>query len=104
MEEEKYLREMYQDDYYPKFLVDKIKVLLKEVEAVLASGEKDLAVIQAAFDKATLAINDLESEFNENDSEIETVARDDIGETVGALLDAYQIDLDVEDAIREREW
>ena len=48
----------------------------------------------------TLAINDLQEEFDENDSEIETVARDSIGVTVGYILDWFGIDIDVEDAIR----
>lgn len=104
MDEEKYLKDMYIDSYYPDFLVDKIKQILKEVEALLATGEKDMQKIQAAFDSATLQINDLEEEFNNNNSEIETVARDSIGVTVESLLVFYGIDLDVEEAIRERDW
>ena len=56
------------------------------------------------FDEMTLAINELQEEFEENDSEIETVARDSIGETVGYILQWFQIDIDVEDAIGERDW
>ena len=98
------LYEMYDDDYYPNFLVDKIKAELDKVEAVLAGGEKDTAIIQQHFDTMTQAINDLEDEFDENDSEIETVARESIGEAVDYLLQKYRIDINVEEAIREREW
>ena len=49
-------------------------------------------------------INDLQEEFEENDSELETGARDSIGETVEYILKWFQIDLDVEDAIQERDW
>ena len=98
------LYEMYDDDYYPNFLVDKIKAELDKVEAVLAGGEKDTAIIQQHFDTMTQAINDLEDEFDENDSEIETVARESIGEAVDYLLQKYRIDIDVEEAIRERDW
>ena len=52
----------------------------------------------------TLAINDLQEEFEENDSEIETGARDSIGETVEYILKWFDIDLDVEDAIGQRDW
>ncbi len=55
-------------------------------------------------DAMTLAINDLEEEFEENGSEIETAARDSIGETVDHILKWFDIDIDVEDAIAEREW
>ena len=37
----KLLDEMYQDDYYPTFLVDKVKDELQKVIALLESGETD---------------------------------------------------------------
>lgn len=95
---------MYKDDYYPNFLVDKIKVLLEGGVHYLEQGPHSLEEIQAKFDEITLAINDLEDEFYANSSELETVARDSIAETVIDILQAYNIELDVEDALREREW
>jgi hypothetical protein len=98
------LDEMYQDGYYPDFLVDKVKAELLNVIGLLESGATDLAVIQEKLDEAVRAINDLQDEFDENDSEIETVARDCIGETVGYILEWFEIPIDVEEAIRERDW
>ena len=98
------LKDMVEDDYYPKFLVDKVKDCIAPVITLLENGETDKEVIQEKLDKMTLAINDLQDEFDENDSEIETVARDSIGETVGDILDWFGIDIDVEDAIQERDW
>ena len=46
----------------------------------------------------------LQEEFEENDSEIETVARDCIGESVAYILAWFGIPIDVEEAIRERDW
>ena len=66
----KLLDEMYQDDYYPAFLVD----------------------------------NDLQEEFDENDSEIETVARECIAAAVAYILEWFNIPIDTEEAIRERDW
>lgn len=57
------LEDMYQDGYFPDFLVDKIKALVQEVIAFLEAGEKDLEKIQDKFDEMTLAINDLQEEF-----------------------------------------
>ena len=51
-----------------------------------------------------MEINDLQEEFDENDSEIETVARDSIGVTVDYILKWFDISIDIEEAIREREW
>lgn len=98
------LEDMYEDGYFPDFLVDKVKALVQDVISYLETGERDLEKIQEKFDAMTLAINDLEEEFEENDSEIETAARDSIGETVDYILKWFDIDIDVEDAIAEREW
>ena len=97
------LAEMYQDDYYPDFLVDKISALLRKVIALLENDETDLKVIQSALDEAVEGINDLQAEFDENDSEIETVARDTIGETVAYILEWFDINIDIEDAIGARD-
>lgn len=98
------LDEMYQDGYFPDFLVDKVKAELQKVIDLLENGETDTEVIQEKLDEAVCAINDLQDEFDENDSEIETAARDSIGETVGYILEWFGIPIDVEEAIRERDW
>ena len=72
----KLLDEMYQDDYYPAF----------------------------PLDEAVCGINDLQEEFDENDSEIETVARECIAATVAYILEWFGIPIDTEEAIRERDW
>lgn len=100
----KLLAEMYQDDYYPEFLVDKVRALLEEVIQALEAGERDLDELQSRLDKMTQGINELAEEFDEHDSEIETMARDSIGVSVEYILQWFNIDIDVEDAIRERDW
>lgn len=100
----KLLDEMYQDDYYPAFLVDKVKDELQKVIDLLENGETDTEVVQETLDEAVCGINDLQDEFYENDSEIETVARDCIGVTVDYILKWFGIPIDMEEAIRERDW
>ena len=100
----KLLDEMYQDDYYPTFLVDKVKAQLQKVIDLLESGETDIEAVQETLDEAVGGINDLQEEFYENDSEIETVARDCIGVTVDYILKWFGIPIDMEEAIRERDW
>jgi len=99
-----FLEGMYHDGYFPDFLVDKIKGELEKVVAFLETGVSDLKQIQERFDTMTMAINDLQEEFEENDSEIETAARDSIATDVIAILKWFEIDLDVDDAIGERDW
>lgn len=103
-EDYKLLADMYQDEYFPDFLVDKVRELVQNVIDFLETEERDLEVIQEKFDEMTEAINDLQEEFEENDSELETGAREIIGETIEYILKWFDIDIDVEDAIRMRDW
>lgn len=98
------IRDMVNDDYYPGFLVEKIKTLITGVISLMESGENRISIIQNKLDEMTLAINDLQEEFDENDSEIETVARDSIAATVGYIMEWFGIDIDMETALRERDW
>ena len=98
------LDEMYEDEYFPDFLVDKVKNELQKVIDLLENGETDTEAVQGKLDEVICAINDLQDEFDENDSEIETVARDCIGETVAYILERFGIPIDIEEAIRERDW
>lgn len=98
------LEEMVHDAYFPGFLVEKVKDLIKSVITLLEQGETNQDTIQEKLDEMTLAINDLQEEFEENDSEIETAARDSIAVTIGYILDWFEVDIDMETALRERDW
>ena len=98
------LEEMMNDDYFPDFLTEKVKGLIKSVIELLEAGERDKESIQRRLDEMTLGINDLQEEFEENDSEIETAARESIAETVEYILQWFYIDIDIETAIGERDW
>ena len=100
----KLLEDMYEDGYFPDFLVDKLRDLIENVITFLETGEQDLQKIQEKFDEMTLAANDLEEEFEENGSALETAARESIGATVAYILQWFEINIGVEDAIRERDW
>ena len=51
----KLLDEMYQDDYYPAFLVDKVKDELQKVIDLLEGGETDTEVIQKRWMRRSAA-------------------------------------------------
>ena len=103
-EDFEYLKEMYDDEYFPNFLVDKLRDTIKEVVVFIEEGNHSKEDIQHVLDRMTLKTNELQEEFDENDSEIETVARDSIGLTVENILKYFEIDIEIEEAIREREW
>lgn len=98
------LADMYADSYYPKKLTDKVKNHIKQAISALEQGQKDPAKVQKIFDKMTAAINRLEEEFEDAGSELETSARDCIATDVMYILDWFELELDVEEALREREW
>lgn len=99
-----YLKDMYEDSYFPNLLVDKVKEIIKSTVLFIEEGNHTKDEIQASFDKMTISINELAEEFEENGSEIETGARESIGDTVDKIINYFNIDIDVEEAIREREW
>ncbi|MFJ7736335.1 DUF5713 family protein [Lysinibacillus sp. NPDC097287] len=99
-----YLVDMYRDAYYPDFLVDKVKEAIKAVEHFLETETYTTESVQYKLDAMTEKINDLTEEFYAHDSEIETVARESIADTVFLVLEAYKIDIDIEEAIRNRDW
>lgn len=100
----KLLQEMYRDGYFPDFLVDKVRKEIEKVIAYLENEPEDISEIQEQMDVMTEAINDLQDEFEENDSEIETVARESIALSVKYVLEWFGIDITVEDAIGLRDW
>ena len=99
-----YLKDMYSSDYFPDRSVDKVRDVIKELVVYLESGAHSKSEIQKQLDKMTRSINELEDDFWANGSEIETGARESIAMTVKNILDYFEVDIDIEEAIRARDW
>lgn len=99
-----YLPQMTKDSYYPPAEVTKVRVQLERLVDWLEEGEHAKDEIQMRLDVMVENINDLQDDFANADSEIETVAREDIAATVMAILEVYKIDIDIETAIGARDW
>ncbi len=99
-----YLPEMRASSYFPPHLVDKVRDAIRDVVTFIEAGGRSKEQIQEKLDAMTERINDLQSEFEDAGSEIETGARESIGDTVGRILEYFQIDIDVETAIGARDW
>jgi hypothetical protein len=98
-----YLKKMYDDKYFPEFLVNKVRDTIKELVTYIEQGHtKD--EIQDELDNMTAKINDLQEEFENNNSEIETVARESIAATVEEILIYFDVYIDIEEALRDRDW
>lgn len=102
----KFLAEMYSDDYFPNHLVDKGRdILVRLCERIEAEQPKDADAVYALTHAATEEFNDLDEEFHENESEIETMAREVIADDFGTIVEAYGFgDLDLEEVIATRDW
>jgi hypothetical protein len=100
-----FLADMYSDGYFPDFLVDKVKnILLEFCNEIEEEGPSNLDALYKLSHAATDRINDLENEFDEADSEIETVARDTIGVDFEFIANTYNFDADIEMLIATRDW
>jgi len=101
-----FLKDMYRDGYFPDFLVNKIKniliMLCKSIEEESPNNVESLLILTHS---ATEKINQLEEEFEENDSELETGARESMAEDFDFIVRAYGFkDIDIEDVIAPRDW
>jgi hypothetical protein len=100
--ERHFLKALYRDDYYPDASVDRGKeILLRLCERIEAEHPADLAALYVLTQSATEEFNDLQDE----DFEIETVAREEIAEEFWFVAQAYGFaDVDVEELIATRDW
>lgn len=101
-----FLKGMYEDGYFPDHVVDKGKaILLRLCERIEAESPSDLAALYPLTQAATEEFNALEAEFEAAGSEIETVARDLIGEDFWFVASAYGFEeADAEELIATRDW
>ncbi|WP_369986256.1 DUF5713 family protein [Thalassolituus sp.] len=100
----KFLQEMNNDSYFPNHLVDKGKNILIELCQQIEKEKPKGNDVYRLTHAATERFNDLNKEFGDNGSEIETVARDSIGGNVEFILQTYGYDVDIEEAIAPRDW
>ena len=100
-----FLKEMYEDSYFPKPLVDKGKEILIELcKNIEDTSPKDLEELYKLSHSATDKFNDLAEEFDEQESEIETAARECIAVDFEFISKSYGFEADVEELIATRDW
>ncbi|TDC80200.1 DUF5713 family protein [Streptomyces hainanensis] len=101
-----FLEVLYEDDYFPDHLLDKGRaILLRLCERVEAERPADLPALYALTHAATEEFNALGAELEAAGSEIETVAREEIGGDIWFVATAYGFaDADVEELIAPRDW
>lgn len=100
-----FLKDMYSDSYFPKFLVDKGKAILVDLCMQIEKEQpKNLEELYKLTHAATEKFNGLENEFAVNGSEIETAARESIAADFEFIAKAYGYKADTEEMIAPRNW
>lgn len=101
-----FLSEMYKDTYFPDKCVDKGKEILIDLcFQIEQSHPKSLDELYMLTHTATDKFNDLQDDFYENESEIETAARECIAEDFEFIAHSYGFeDADAEELIATRDW
>lgn len=102
----KFLAEMYNDNYFPKHLVEKgISILMKLCLEIEKVKPDNLPMLYQLTHAATDQFNELQEEFYENESEIETAARECIASDFEFIAKTYGFqDADIEELIETRDW
>lgn len=96
---------MYNDSYFPTFLVDKCKnILLELCQNIENQNPENLEELYSLTHSSTNKLNNLENEFGENESEIESAARDCLAQDFEFIAKAYGFNADVEELIATRNW
>ncbi|WP_030770048.1 DUF5713 family protein [Streptomyces sp. NRRL F-2664] len=101
-----FLRQMYDDSYFPDHVVDQGKaILLRLCERVEAEQPSDLESLYVLTQAATEEFNLLDREFVAAGSGIETVAREWICDEFCFVASAYGFtDADAEELASGRDW
>ncbi|MFK4100440.1 DUF5713 family protein [Streptomyces sp. NPDC019531] len=97
-----FLDALYRDGWYPDRAVDRGKeILLRLCERIETDRPTDLAALYVLTQAATEEFNDLQ----DDDFDIETVAREEIAENFWFVANAYGFaDADAEELIATRDW
>src|SRR5690606_7950490 len=96
---------MYDDSYFPKPSVDKCRdVLLQLCYSIEEKQPKSLQELYKLTQQSTAHINDLQDDFEQNGSEIETVARECMAMEFEFIAKSYGFQADVEEMIANRNW
>ena len=101
-----FLKDMYADGFYPDELVRQCEEILRDLcREIEAQQPANLAALYALTHAATERLNDMQDAFAEQESELETGAREAFGADFETIAHAYGFAAaDVEELIAPRDW
>lgn len=98
------LEELYEDSFYPDFLIDKIKYLLEDFINFVEQKPKNMADVGDKIYDLIQNANSLQYEFLDNDSEYDNIAREYLIRNLEYIIQWFHLPINLEEALAEREW
>ena len=98
------LEELYEDSFYPDFLIDKIKYLLEDFINFVEQKPKNMADVGDKIYDLIQNANSLQYEFLDNDSEYDNIARECLIRNLEYIIQWFHLAINLEEALAEREW
>ena len=98
------LEELYEDSFYPDFLIDKIKYLLEDFINFVEQKPKNMADVGDKIYDLIQNANSLQYEFLDNDSEYDNIARECLIRNLEYIIQWFLLPINLEEALAEREW
>ena len=98
------LEELYEDSFYPDFLIDKIKYLLEDFINFVEQKPKNMADVGDKIYDLIQNANSLQYEFLDNDSEYDNIAREYLIRNLEYIIQWFNLPINLEEALAEREW
>lgn len=98
------LEELYEDSFYPDFLIDKIKYLLEDFINFVEQKPKNMADVGDKIYDLIQNANSLQYEFLDNDSEYDNIARECLIHNLEYIIQWFHLPINLEEALAEREW
>ena len=98
------LEELYEDSFYPDFLIDKIKYLLEDFINFVEQKPKNMADVGDKIYDLIQNANSLQYEFLDNDSEYDNIAREYLIRNLEYIIQWFHLPINLEESLAEREW
>lgn len=98
------LEQLYDDSFYPDFLVDKIKYLLEDFINYLETSPQKQSEIEDKIYELVHSVNNFQYEFLDNESEFDNLARECLIRDIEYILQWFHFPINVEEVLAQKEW
>lgn len=98
------LEELYEDSFYPDFLIDKVKYLLEDFINYLEHNPKNNEEIGDKIYELIENAKALQFEFLDCDSEYDNIARDCLIRNIEYIIQWFHLPINLEEVLAQREW